>query len=262
MYYYQKCCSCETVFTNKVEIDTCPICRGKNFIRKLDPPKPKKPKIKIESIQVFAHNDESPDTSTLGEYTNKASDWAIDRASGEYCYKIWQRQRIIDALHEKLDDHQDETDTPEYAALLKKTKNRIKNIRESGPCETGEMRREYSFFIPYAGGEKRGSKEYKEYGMHDYKRMEALNNGHWSYIGIIAKAKILVPIVGNPGSSQYQTISSGGLWGIESDSGKDFFEETIDDELSGLADQLEALGLGKRQIEYAIRKCDKELIWK
>jgi len=30
----QKCLSCKTVFTDKIEIDTCPICRGKNIIRK------------------------------------------------------------------------------------------------------------------------------------------------------------------------------------------------------------------------------------
>lgn len=30
---YQKCISCETVFTDKIEIDTCPICRGKNIVR-------------------------------------------------------------------------------------------------------------------------------------------------------------------------------------------------------------------------------------
>lgn len=34
MYKVQICKSCKTTFTNKIEIDICPICRGKKFTRK------------------------------------------------------------------------------------------------------------------------------------------------------------------------------------------------------------------------------------
>lgn len=85
--------------------------------------------------------------------------------------------------------------------------------------------------------------------------MESLNDGHWSYIGIIAKAKILI-------DGQYQTISSGGLWGVESDGGKEYLDDTIEEQLNHLAGQLEALGIGKRAIQYAIKQCDRELIYK
>jgi hypothetical protein len=221
----------------------------------------KTPKIKIESVYVEAKADDCADTSCMGEYTNKASEWAIDRASGEYVAKIWQREKIIEALHDKLDEHSDETDNPEYTVLLEKTRNRIKKIRNSGPVELGKINREYSFFVPYAGEEKPGTKEYKEYGLQDYNRMEALNNGQWSYIGIIAKAKILIPLKGNPGSAQYQTISSSGLWSIESDGGEDHLQETAREELQGLASQLEALGIGKRAIQYAIKQWDGKIIY-
>lgn len=236
------------------------------------------PKIKIERVWVESAVDESANTSWLGEYTDKASDWAIDRPSGEFCCKIWQRERIIDALHDKLDEYADETDTPEYAALLEKTRNRIKKIRESGPTETGRMNHEYSFFLPssnhvphnpknweHVQGEER-SKVIKEHGnlkaadMHyakqDYERMESLNNGNWCFLGIIAKAKILVP-AGN--YSQLQTITSGGLWGIESDSGDEYIREEAQNQLSDLKDQLLALGIGKRAIEYAIKQWNGEI---
>lgn len=73
-------------------------------------------------------------------------------------------------------------------------------------------------------------------------------------IGIIAKAEIW-----NPDTQTVQTIHSGGLWGIESDSG-DYLGEVALDELAGLCRELEALGFGGRAIAFAFSKVDKELV--
>lgn len=41
-------------------------------------------KPKIESLKLIHQADDSPDTSTIGEYTDQCSDWAIERSSGQY----------------------------------------------------------------------------------------------------------------------------------------------------------------------------------
>ena len=43
-----------------------------------------KAKARIESVKVVRESDDSPDTSYLGEYTDRAELWAIERESGEY----------------------------------------------------------------------------------------------------------------------------------------------------------------------------------
>lgn len=70
-------------------------------------------------------------------------------------------------------------------------------------------------------------------------------------IGIIAKAEVV--------SAQgiCQTIRSGGLWGIESDSGKEYLEEIATEELGQLREELAGLGFSDRQIYYAIQRVER-----
>ena len=76
--------------------------------------------------------------------------------------------------------------------------------------------------------------------MSDYRRMEGLNNGIWNFIGIKAKADIYFE---ENGVSQYQEITSGGLWGIESDSDKQYIEECEKEQIEDLKEQLEHLNV-------------------
>ncbi len=85
-----------------------------------------------------------------------------------------------------------------------------------------------------------------KYVQEDYRRMEALGRGDWSYVGVIAKAEIQLN-----GQSTIQVLRSGGLWGVESDSGAEYLAEVAKDELAGLRTDLEAIGLGKRAITRA-----------
>jgi hypothetical protein len=65
-----------------------------------------------------------------------------------------------------------------------------------------------------------------------------LNRGDWSYVGV--RAAVDIPL------SETQTairIESPGLWGIESDSGEDYFDSVFQEECDSLVGMLEELGV-------------------
>ena len=53
-----------------------------------------------------------------------------------------------------------------------------------------------------------------------------------------------------------QTITSGGLWGIESDSEESYLRSVEQEELSDLRAQLYELGFSKRAIAAAVKEMD------
>ena len=81
----------------------------------------------------------------------------------------------------------------------------------------------------------------------DYERMEAYNRGNWCMVGVIAKADVVLP-----GSNIVQKVTSGGLWGIVSDSGAEYLAEVRKEQLSELSGELTRLGFGKRAIAQVI----------
>lgn len=88
-----------------------------------------------------------------------------------------------------------------------------------------------------------------EYAEQDYDRMESLNRGGWYYLGIRAEAEIIM-------NNTIQRIASGGLWGIESDSGREYLEEVAAEELASLKDQLAELGFTDEEINEAFDDCE------
>lgn len=66
-------------------------------------------------------------------------------------------------------------------------------------------------------------------------RRQRYDNGAFGFIGIQAEAEIVVAGV-------CQTITSGGLWGIESDSTPDYISEIEQEEIVQLQEILHALG--------------------
>lgn len=165
-------------------------------------------------LSVQQVHDDDPDTSYLGQWTDDADDWCIIRATGEYVAKVHQRARIIEALRDRIDycaEYYTEPDAPEYAA---KMRARLARIEASGETKLPGRGREYRFFKPADNGEAEGSAEYCKYGLQNWKRIERLNNGDWHYVGIT----VTVTLTNADGFER--EISSGGLWGIESDSGK------------------------------------------
>ena len=160
----------------------------------------------ISSISVEHEHDPYPDTSCIGEWTDKPDEWVIDRRSGEYIALL-------------PDDY------------------KLPN--------TG---RKYRFFRPYAGGEKPGTTTYQEYGKRDWERLENLERGQWMYIGIVARAIIVV-------NGVTQALSSGGLWGVESDGGPEYLAEIRREEMGSLRTILQQLGFSHQAISAAFKKC-------
>ena len=104
--------------------------------------------------------------------------------------------------------------------------------------ERGDMgRNEFRYFNPAMTGEETGNPESPE---QDYKRAEAYNLGEWWMIGIRASVTIQIPSR-QGGWWTMHKISSPGLWGVESDSGEDYFAEVFEQECDVLAEMIEML---------------------
>ena len=83
--------------------------------------------------------------------------------------------------------------------------------------------------------------EERKYALQDKKRLEAYYNDEWYFIGIQAKAKIRINGIS-------QTINSGGLYGIESDSGDEYFDEVFEEQKEDLKNNLLELGFSEKEI--------------
>lgn len=146
-------------------------------------------------------------------------------------------------------------ETDENASELAALENAIETVRDAQNEASGSNvywdSREYRYFDPSDNYKGEPDEDVRKYVRQDYERMESLNRGHWGYMGIKAEAKILV---GNTA----QEISSGGLWGIESDSDEGHIQSTEQEELRELREQLKALGFGTRAIAQAFKNVQHE----
>jgi hypothetical protein len=106
--------------------------------------------------------------------------------------------------------------------------------QERGDMAHGELR----YFNAAMSGEETGNPESPE---QDYQRCEDYNRQGWCMLGITAVAKVVV-------NGVIQTVTSGGLWGIESDGGEEYFREVADEELAELRDILVALGFDESTV--------------
>ena len=76
-------------------------------------------------------------------------------------------------------------------------------------------------------------------------RKQAFQRGDFSFVGVVAKAEIVVDGI-------VQTITSGGLWGIESDSDKTYIAEVADDEYGDLRRILKTLGVPTSELPMKV----------
>lgn len=77
-------------------------------------------------------------------------------------------------------------------------------------------------------------------------RLEQYNDGQFSFIGIRADADVVV-------DNTVQHITSGGLWGIEDDSTREYLKTIEEEQMAELKGQLLALGFSKRAISKAFK---------
>ena len=82
--------------------------------------------------------------------------------------------------------------------------------------------------------------------------MQALQAGDWYYMGIRAEAEVMLT------GSLSQEVTSGGLWGVESDSGEDHLKEIESEQLAELKEQLRAIGFSARAIAKAFKTVKTE----
>lgn len=152
-------------------------------------------KNRIQSIRILHKIDEYPDLSYLGEYTDrKPYKEDLNRKSAFYRYYAERNEYKYFIPAYSVSEHRNDLQKIGYS----------KGVSE-------EMARQYC--------------------KSDFDRMEAYNRGDWYAIGIIAEAIIELPC---NGYKKMQVISSGGLWGIDSDSGSKYIEEIENEQLSEL----------------------------
>jgi hypothetical protein len=104
--------------------------------------------------------------------------------------------------------------------------------RERGDMEHGEYR-----YFNCGDGDP-------EYIEADYKRYEAYNRDEWGMLFCVAEAKISI-------NGITQTLTSGGLAGVESDSEESYFREIEDEQLDELREVLQSCGFTTEQIDEA-----------
>jgi hypothetical protein len=106
-----------------------------------------------------------------------------------------------------------------------------------------ENSRTLNWFNPCNATTKKEAKE-------DYERYLGLENNEWYFIGIKATAHTAVSI--GQGSWKLDQITSGGLWGIESDTDEKYLKEIEQEQLAEVKDYLKEYGFTDEQINTAI----------
>lgn len=223
---------------------------------------------RIHTVTIKRMTDTDPDTSYLGEYGNRAtSEFSIDRQHALDCVvNTGTDDNTLCSLCESpLSKHSDESlacPSPEVGEeWIPDQSFEPIECSECGECQESWNRREYQYFNPSFNYVDRFGKalpdntpeEIRKYVRQDYERMERLNAGDWCYIGIRAYASVQLTKDG-----PLQEISSGGLWGIESDSDKDYLADVEKEKLSDLRTQLHALGFSQRAISAAFRDVERK----
>jgi len=225
---------------------------------------------RIHKVTIKKMQDESPDTSHLGEYSDRrTSEFSIDRAHALDCVANSCVTDETECQHctQPKKQHLGHG-TANYILTCIETDADCEEIEfepvecsECGECRDSWNSCEYRYFNPsfnYVNKDGTANKdntadEIREYVRQDYTRMERLNNGGWCYIGIRAEAEIQLTKDG-----PFQEITSGGLWGIESDSNTAHLVSIEMEELADLSTQLHALGFSKRAIAAAFKNVIKE----
>lgn len=217
---------------------------------------------RILSIKIERLDDSDPDTSYLGEYSNKPKgDYSIDREHSLDCPVnnphvvdpiVGKLERIIRYLDierlertEAYDTHSgtiadDIGDAQDILIAAQDTVAEC-DCDESGDRDRNELR----YFNTSGNYTGEPIADIVTYTKQDYARMESLNNQNWCYLGIGAKAKVTVGNV-------CQTVTSGGLWGIESDSEESYLKEEEQNQLAELREVLYEMGFSKRAIAAAV----------
>ena len=89
-----------------------------------------------------------------------------------------------------------------------------------------------------------------EYREQDDARLKAWRNDEWHFVGIRAKATIKISYGINAECWIVTELSTPGLWGVESDSGEELFQQVFQEEREILLGMLEPL---KKECRVTVR---------
>ena len=88
------------------------------------------------------------------------------------------------------------------------------------------------------------------YMAQDEHRLQEYYEGKWHMLGISAEATVLIPAGSEPPTYKIQKITSGGLWGIESDSNEEYLKQVEKEQVDELRGYLRILNVkGADEIE-------------
>lgn len=227
---------------------------------------------RILSITIRRVIDENLDTSWLGEYSNtRTSDYSIDRRHSEDCASnnaISARAReTLEHARGTVAEFQvlESSDTQEWEALEDAYYFLDNLADEVIECDCGGHQvssRELPYFNPSFNYVTKDGKaadgltpeDVRKYVRQDYERMERLSNGSWSFVGIVANCEIEAIVDAKP----YTTELTASLWGIESDSDRDYIKTTEDEQLAEIRGQLKEYGFTSRQVSAAFRNVERK----
>jgi hypothetical protein len=222
---------------------------------------------RIHKVVIKRMLDESPDTSWLGEYdSHPTSDYSIDRAHSEDCASVnsestvEQLERGIAYLSVERTAAGNDPENIYWSSLDGSIDTLIEAQENVAECDCGFSghwnNREFRYFNPSRNYNGEKPEDIRKYVAQDYARVEDLNACGWCFIGIRAEAEYSV------GESRNgylgQDITSGGLWGIESDSEESYFTSVENEELADLAVQLKGIGFSGRAIASAFKNVERK----
>jgi len=163
----------------------------------------------IKSIKIVHEYDDDPDLSWLGKFSNEWSQGAIDRKR----FGDWDPSEMRYFIPCNHWPHNPKNWAHVSAEDLKNVIAKHRTLKKADWT----------------------------YALEDMRRLESFGD-RWVTIGIYAKARI---VIGNV----LQTIRSGGLWGIESDSDESYIESIEVEELADLITILAELGFAQEEMD-------------
>jgi hypothetical protein len=219
---------------------------------------------RISKVTIKRMTDSDPDTSYLGEYSSRAeTDYAIDRKHSLDCQinntpiegleTLSRVMHYLTAVTYEPCPFSEDGIWHDVSDALDFLIEKQDELQECDCDERGDMERnEYRYFNGCVENYKGESPEdVRKYVRQDYERMERLHRGDWCYMGIRAEAEILLR---SGDASIAQEITSGGLWGVESDSDRKYLADIDTEQLSELREQLRAVGFSARAISTAFKE--------
>jgi acetolactate synthase regulatory subunit len=234
-----------------------------------------KSKKRILSVTIQRVFDEDPDTSYLGEYSSKRkSDYTIERRHEQDCNlnsnttpSRLMLERVLsraEAQHTIIcENHTTSVNDECWACDVEaKSQAALELIREQidalEECNCGGVhieRNSFELFNPnHDNYQGLPDAEIRKYCWQDYERMESLSNGSWSFLGIVAECEVEVIVDGKP----YTTELHASLWGIESDSDREYLKTTEGEQIADIRSQLKEYGFSTRAISQAMKSIERK----